>query len=56
MDNVVLTQHYLKSIQLYMKWESTEQFKEGEDKEKNDRQVGNIWTDAWAYGSIGGKK
>jgi hypothetical protein len=30
--------------------------KEGEDKEKKDRQVGNIWTDVWAYGSIGGKK
>jgi hypothetical protein len=56
MDNVVLIQRYLKSIQFYMKWESTEQFKEGEDEGKKDGQVGNIWTDVWAYGSIGGKK
>jgi len=56
MDNVFLTQHYLKSIQWYLKWESTEHFKEGEDKEKQDRQVGNIRIDVWAYGLIGGKK
>jgi hypothetical protein len=56
MDNVVRTQHYLKSIQFYMKWESTEKFQDGEDKEKKDRQVGNIWTDVWAYGSIGWKE
>jgi hypothetical protein len=35
-----------------MKRESTEQFK-GDDKKKKGRQVGNIWTEVWAYGSTG---
>ena len=33
-----------------------ETIKEGKDKEKKDKQVGNRWKDAWADGSVCEKK